>query len=155
LTPTVSSCPASFRGTGLAGSVTIAIDRQRAALQRDLADILRELEVRAGQDGVQVLDLQLVAQVCAVASYPAWKAKREQAWRRQGGGWTTALWPAELSEGEVAVLLMPLLAGRVGTAVGRYPRCATDPVFRSVPRRRWTIRCSPSWPDGLATQAPA
>ena len=59
--------PASLRG-GLAGSVTVANDRQRAALQRDLADGLRELEVRAGGEGVQVLDLQLVAQVCAAAS---------------------------------------------------------------------------------------
>jgi len=83
---------------------------------------------------VQVIDVQLVAQLCAATGYPRWRAAVERDWQRQnkrcGSRWTTAQWPRTLTEDQIAVLLIPLPAGRVGLAA-RGPRPIADPIFSS------------------------
>jgi hypothetical protein len=74
----------------LAGTVTVRTGRQRVVLMRDLGRSLLELEQRADQDDVQVLDVQLVAQLCAAPSYLAFKHHWERAWRKQRAGLTVA-----------------------------------------------------------------
>jgi hypothetical protein len=88
-----------------------------------------ELDRRAQRPGCEVADIQLLARVCAAPSYGAWKRDQERAWRRQGGRYSTASWPAQLGDDETAVVLLPLDAGRVGLAAGKQPRAVADPVF--------------------------
>ena len=117
------------RAAGLTDSFVVTGDRDRQALGDELAGGLAELARRADQEAMQVLDVQLLAQVCAAPSYPEWKAGREAAWRKHGAALTTASWPSRLQDGELAVLLLPISAGRVGLAVGKHPRAIATPLF--------------------------
>ncbi len=118
-----------LQGQGLTGPVVVKRDKDRQALREDLTAGLAQLAARASRDAVQVLEVQLVVQVCAAPSYADWKAQREQAWRKQRADCSTASWPANLGEGAVAALLLPLAAGRVGLAVGKFPRMVATPLF--------------------------
>jgi hypothetical protein len=101
--------------------------RPRPELQRAL-ERLQQLE---DDPSVEVIDVQPVAQLCGGAGYPAWRDGVERAWRRQKGGrLSTASWPRTLAADHVAVLLLPLPAGRVGPAA-RSARPIADPVFSS------------------------
>lgn len=62
-------------------------------------------------------------------TYPEFRAGREKAWRTQGAPYSTAKWPAELEDGTLAVLLLPISAGRLGPAVGKHPRTVASPLF--------------------------
>jgi hypothetical protein len=96
-------------------------------LQRAL-ELLRQLE---DDPSVEVIEVQPVAQLCGGAGYLAWRDGVERAWRRQKGGrLSTASWPRTLGTDHVAVLLLPLPAGRVGPAA-RNARPIADPVFSS------------------------
>ena len=119
------------RGQGLAGPVAVRNERDRRALRRDLERSLLDLAARVGQPGTQVLDVGLVAQVCSAPSYVDWKAEHDRAWHEQGAQLSTASWPAQLDEGAYGVLLLTLAAGRVGVAVGKFPRAVATPVFSS------------------------
>lgn len=105
--------------------------RARRDRIRELQQAITRLEQLEREPGIVVIDVQLVAQLCAGAGYPAWRDGVERAWRRQNDGrWGTAAWPATLSAEHVAVLLLPLPAGRVAQA-GRSTRPIADPVFTS------------------------
>jgi hypothetical protein len=110
----------------------IRTDRDRAAVRMQLGQGLERLAaLEAGREvAVEVVEVQLVLQVVAQPSYDGFRAEWEKAWRKQNAGWTTRNWPDKL-DGGVAVLLLPLSAGRAGVAVGRHPRAAADPLFTS------------------------
>jgi hypothetical protein len=111
--------------------VTIRTDRDRAAVRAELGQGLERLAALDGERDVEVVELQLLLQVIAQPSYDGFRAGWEKAWCNQNGRWTTRSWLEELPDGHVGVLLLPLRAGRVGVAVGRYPRAAADPLFTS------------------------
>jgi hypothetical protein len=110
------------------GCTTIRSERDRERIRGELAQGLQRLEALEAQ-GAEVLELQPLMQVIAPSGYPAFREAREQAWRRQGGTWTTRHWPADLADDNVGVLLLPLPAGRVGVAAGKHPRVAASPMF--------------------------
>src|SRR4051812_41752426 len=114
---------------GLEGRFAVRSARDRRALHRVLADGLDELALRAHRPAYTAIDVQLVTQVCAAPSYAELKRSHERAWRRQGGRYTTASWPAQLAEAEFAAVLLPLGAGRVGVAAGRHPKLVASPIF--------------------------
>ena len=113
---------------GLAGHTDVRGDRDRRRLRRDLARGMQRLQALQ-DDGVAVLELQPLVQICSPASYPAWKARTQKAWAKTTSGYTTQSWPAEISEGRFGVLLLPIAAGRVGPAAGRVPRAIASPLF--------------------------
>jgi len=76
---------------------------------------------------VALLEVQPVIQLVRAASYGPWKAQRERAWQRDEC--TTAGWPKKLDDAEIAALLLPISAGRVGAAVGTHPICIAEPIF--------------------------
>jgi hypothetical protein len=88
--------------------------------------------VRESSPGIEIVEVQLVVQLCGGAGYVAWRDGVERLWRRQnmatGRKWSTTAWPRTLSVEHVAVLLLPLPAGRVGAAA-RSTRPIADPVF--------------------------
>lgn len=107
--------------------------RGRRGRVRELERGVAELARRVGAPGVTVIDVQLVAQLCASGSYPLWRDGIERAWRRHATRstvqkWSTAGWPPVLGDDHVAVLLTPLPAGRVGLAAHN-ARPIADPVF--------------------------
>jgi len=116
-------------GEGLTGRFWVRSGRDRRGLLRLLSDGLADLDRRAQQPGFNVLDIQLVAQVCAAPSYAEFTRVHERAWRRQGGRYSTVNWPAQLADGEIAAVLVPLAAGRVGVAAGRQPKLVASPIF--------------------------
>ncbi len=114
---------------GADGRFTVRSDRDRRALRKKLGRALAVLDRRAQHPGCEVADIQLLARVCPAPSYPAWKRDQERTWKRQGGRYSTASWPVQLGENEIAVVLLPLAAGRVGLAAGKHPRAVADPIF--------------------------
>jgi hypothetical protein len=116
-------------------------ERARRGRTGDLQRAVDRLAEREHQAGMEVLDVQLVAQMCAGGpGYERWRQHVERSWQRHnqrttGRKWTTAAWPRALTPDHVAVLLLPLPAGRVGFAA-RGEALAADPVFTSgVPLR--------------------
>ncbi len=110
----------------LAGRLAVADDAERGRLRAGLA---HDLAALAGAGGADPPELQLVVQVCAGASYAPLRHGRGLAWRKQGAPYATDDWPDALADGELALLLVPVPAGRVGRAIGKYPRCAAHPLF--------------------------
>jgi len=93
-----------------------------------LAPALRELR----EDTVRMAtspELQLVVQFCDQGAYPAWATGWRAAWTKAGVQTPTLLWPRGLPTGQVAALLLPLPAGRVGPAVGRHPSPVFEPLL--------------------------
>jgi len=112
-------------------------ERGRRGKVRELDRALQALAARAGQPGVNVIDVQLVAQLCAGAGYPAWRDSVERTWKQHnkrpaqratGQQLSTSAWPRTLGREHVAVLLTPMPAGRVGIAA-RNARPIADPIF--------------------------
>jgi hypothetical protein len=81
------------------------------------------------RDARPALQIQPLFRICGSASYEHFKQEQEAAWLKQGGRYTTASWPREIAEGELAAVLLPLAAGRVGSGVGRHPRAIATPRF--------------------------
>lgn len=100
-------------------------ERHRSKLVRKIEDRLVDLETTDAPS----VEIQPLIQVCAAGSYISWRNNWEKAWRKKQVPWSTASWPPRLSEGELAALLVPVSAGRVGTALGKYPRPIAEPVL--------------------------
>lgn len=98
--------------------------RERAKLEKSIGGALSRLA--AAPD---TLEVQLLVQVVTAGGYDDWRAAREKAWRKQGGQWSTASWPAAIDAEEIAGLLLPVSAGRVGPALGKHPRAVAEPLF--------------------------
>lgn len=109
--------------------------RARRRRVRELEHAIERLAQRESSPGVNVIDVQLVAQLCNGAGYAAWRDSIERTWRchdtrENTSRFSTAAWPRTLSSEHIAVLLLPLPAGRVGTAA-RNASPIADPVFTS------------------------
>lgn len=100
---------------------------------RHLHDGLAMLTERAGQPYVNVLQIQLVAQVCGSLNYQSWRQARERTWRREGRGNTTRAWPEQLPADHCAVVLLPLPVGRISTTMREHPPLMATPVFAHGP----------------------
>lgn len=74
-------------------------------------------------------ELQLVVQFCDQRAFPAWATAWRDAWGDAGVQTPTLQWPRGLPTGQVAALLLPLSAGRVGTAIGTHPSPVFEPLL--------------------------
>jgi hypothetical protein len=113
--------------------VSARSQRERGRRVRELERALERLALRERDPGVEVIDVQLVAQLCGGSGYGPWREGVERGWRRHnardpGRELSTVSWPRTLTADHVAVLLLPLPAGRVGVAA-RKARPVADPVF--------------------------
>lgn len=100
---------------------------------RRLADELERLADRVDRPYVTAVQIQLVAQVCGVHSYPGWRDAREATWRREGDKFSTRTWPVALRADHFAAVLLPLRLGRVSTAAGDHPPLVASPRFARGP----------------------
>lgn len=96
---------------------------------RHLRDGLARLAERVDQPYIEVLQVQLVAQICGSLSFQSWRQARETTWRRQGGRYTTRGWPLWLPADHCAVVLLPLPVGRMSTTARDHPPLLATPVF--------------------------
>jgi hypothetical protein len=105
----------------------LAPAKVRASIDR----ALRIHEARRAAGGRRELELQAVVQVCpAGEQYARWRKERHRVLRRSSTRWGTDSWPGGLPAGDVAVLLLPYAAGRVGPALAG-ARVVYTPVFIS------------------------
>jgi hypothetical protein len=111
------------------GSRRVDGEKDRARQLEQLRSGLDELARRAEDPTTTVFDVQLVLQAVGPAGYAAYRADREKAFRKQGLRLTTDSWPDSLEAEQIAVLLLPISAGRVGPGVGRHPKPITTPLF--------------------------
>jgi hypothetical protein len=102
-------------------------ERDVRDLRRALDRALAEQEKRARKRRIEVLDVQLVLQVVRDSGYGSFRAGWTKAWTDEP--YSTASWPKKLADSQHGALLLPLPAGRVGNAVGRYPALAAEPIF--------------------------
>lgn len=105
--------------------VVVRSPRHRRKLVRAIEDALVDLETT----GARPVDVQPLIQLVRAASYPAWRQGWEKSWRKKQTGLSTADWPDSLDESEVGALLVPVSAGRVGTALGKFPRPVAEPTL--------------------------
>lgn len=115
-----------LRGTAADDRVVVRSDRHRAKLIRTVEDQIVDLETDLD---APVIEVQPLIQIVAARSYPEWREGWDRAWRKKRLPWSAAGWPPSIDETELAALLVPVPAGRVGTAVGRHPRPVTEPGF--------------------------
>jgi len=115
-----------LRSGSQAGTVTVRARGERRRLVQALASALDGSRVSADESA---LELQPLIRICGSTSYPDFKADQETAWRKQRSTYTTRAWPESIAEGEVAAVLLPIAAGRVGPGVGRNPRALVSPQF--------------------------
>lgn len=106
-------------------SVIVRSDRQRRRLEREVASAVTSV---AGA-GDQVHEFQPLIQITSATGYAAWRAAWERSWRKKKSPYGTGQWPKSIAEDEVAALLVPVFAGRVGTALGKHPKPVAEPSF--------------------------
>lgn len=106
--------------------VVVRSDRHRAKLIRLIEDRIVDLETDLD---APVVEIQPLIQIVGPRSYAQWREGWERAWRKKGLPWSASGWPSSIPEGELAALLVPVMAGRVGPAVGRTPRPVAEPAF--------------------------
>lgn len=109
--------------------VRVRSARDRRALEKQLREGLERMG--GANAGEAAVDLQPLIRVSGSASYPQFRQEQQEAWRRQGGRYSAEMWPALIEEGDFAVVLIPISAGRVGLAAGRHPRAIAMPQFSS------------------------
>lgn len=76
-----------------------------------------------------MLDVQLLVRVTSSASYKAFKPAHGAAWRSQRLPCSVGAWPDSIREGELAAVVLPLQAGRVGLAAGKQPKPVAMPFI--------------------------
>ena len=98
----------------------------RASIERALAD-----PRGAGRDagGRREHELQVVVQACPAGEhYARWRKERDRLMARSSKRWGTGAWPERLPSGDVAIVVLPYPAGRVGPALAA-AKIAYEPVF--------------------------
>ena len=127
----ISAVPLFRRHVSIApeGPVLIRSERDRRALTKTLKRSLAALTARTDHPGLTVIEAQLVVQICGASSYIPWRQGIERAWRKHGGQYGTHGWPKTLTGEQIAAVLLPLPAGRVGLSAGPYPRLLASPKF--------------------------
>ena len=93
-------------------------DLSAPEVQASIGRALQILAARSKAPGYVQHELQPVVQVCASGEhYARWRKDRDRLLRRSSNGWSAAAWPERLGPSEVAIVLLPYPAGRVGPAV--------------------------------------
>ena len=103
----------------------IETDRRRrigelssAKVRSSIDRALRIHAARAAAGGRVLRELQAVVQVCpAGEQYARWRKGRNRLMQRSSKRWGTGTWPEHLGAEEVAVVVLPYPAGRVGPAL--------------------------------------
>ena len=99
----------------------------RASIDRALAI----LEARQAAGGRREHELQVVVQVCPAGEhYARWRKEGNRLMARSSKRWGTASWPERLHSGDVAIVVLPYPAGRVGPALAA-AKIAYEPIFLS------------------------
>lgn len=93
---------------------------------RTIEDRIVDLEIPGDH---RLLETQPLIQIVGPDGFPAFRAAWEKSWRKKSEAWSTAPWPASLRATESAALLVPVAAGRVGTALGKHPKSISEPVL--------------------------
>ena len=106
-----------------------------AKVQASIDRALRILAARRVAGGCDEHELQVVVQVCAGGEhYARWRKDRDRIMQRSSKQWGTHGWAERLPAGDVAVVLLPYPAGRVGPH--SRPRRSPTPPSRSAAARR-------------------
>lgn len=105
--------------------VVVRGPRHRKKLVREIEDAIVDLET----SGAPAFEVQPLIQVVGPGSYPVWRKAWEMSWRKKQVPYSTASWPERIGGDETAALLVPVSAGRVGTALGKHPRPIAEPTF--------------------------
>ena len=102
-----------------------------AKVQASIDRALRILAARRVAGGRDEHELQVVVQVCAGGEhYARWRKDRDRIMQRSSKQWGTHGWAERLPAGDVAVVLLPYPAGRVGPALAA-AKIAYTPVALS------------------------
>lgn len=105
--------------------IVVRSQRHRRKLIRAIEDRIVDLETTSSP----TVEVQPLIQIVGAASYPAWRQAWEKSWRKKHTRYSTASWPSAIGQDELAALLVPVSAGRVGTALGKHPRPTAEPAF--------------------------
>ena len=98
-------------------------------IQSSIDRALRIFEARRGAGGRRELELQVVVQACpAGLHYARWRKERERLMARSSKRWGTGSWPEQLQSGDVAIVVLPYPAGRVGPALAA-AKIVYTPIF--------------------------
>ena len=102
-----------------------------AELQSSIDRALRILDARRAAGAHRAHELQAVVQVCPVGEhYARWRKDRPRIMQRSSKRWGTHSWADRLPANDVAVVLLPYPAGRVGPALAA-AKIVYTPVFIS------------------------
>lgn len=112
-------------GNASSSNVVVRNDRHRRKLRRTIADRLVDIETAPHQTH----EIQPLIQIVAPPSYPAWRTAWNKAWTKKGTPYSTAHWPSSLQDPDLAALLVPVMAGRIGPAIGKHPKPIAEPAF--------------------------
>lgn len=115
-----------LRERGTDDRVVVRNDRHRSKLVRTIEDRLVDLETAKD---APLLEVQPLIQIVGSRGYPTWRDGWARSWQKKRLPWSTASWPAKLPSTELAALLVPISAGRVGIALGKHPRPVSEPTF--------------------------
>ena len=100
-----------------------------ASVRSSIERALRILAARHAAGGRHEHELQAVVQVCPAGQhYARWRKDRNRIMQRSSKCWGTHSWPERLAADEVAVVLLPYPAGRVGPALAA-AKIVSEPVF--------------------------
>ena len=100
-----------------------------AKVQSSIDRALRILAARHAAGAHRVHELQAVVQVCPAGEhYARWRKDRHRIMQRSSKRWGTHNWPDRLAANDVAVVLLPYPAGRVGPALAA-AKIVCEPVF--------------------------
>jgi hypothetical protein len=102
------------RATRAHGDQSALRDRRR------LPAVIHDLQQQAAEAGT-ALQLQPVVQFCGAVRYPSWARGWQSAWQRAGVRDAKVAWPDAIPVDHTAALLIPVLPGRVGLAIGKHP----------------------------------
>ena len=102
-----------------------------AKVQSSIDRALRIHDARRVAGGRHEHELQAVVQVCPAGEhYARWRKDRHRIMQRSSKRWGTHNWPDGLAANDVAVVLLPYAAGRVGPALAA-AKIVYTPVFIS------------------------
>lgn len=114
-----------LRSSDASDRVVVRGERHRRKLVRVIEDAIVDLET----SGAPSLEIQPLIQIVGPASYRTWREAWDKSWRKKRTAYSTASWPERIGADETAALLVPVSAGRVGTALGKHPRPIAEPTF--------------------------
>lgn len=118
----------AFGGMQIRPVAELSESKVRPSIERALSI----LEARRAA-GWKTMELQLVVQAFPSSEqYARWRKDRHRLLQRSNPQWGTFDWPERMGTRDVALLLLPYPAGRVGPAIAR-TKLAAQPMFINGP----------------------